>query len=129
MDTFRQFVEGYKSSTSLLPATKSLWGKNKVGIHDIANYSSWKGSKTTVQVAHVHDSEWAAKAGQKPKVRFIVGFGHGGYENKFHAHHDQTGAKLGHHTIVNTLHLEDGKIAHKDNDLHLLDKAPVHVYK
>lgn len=127
MKTFQQFVTEGRRTEALLPATKALWNKNKVGIDDIAK--QWGKGKYTVQVAHVHGSEWERDRGGKPKLRFVVGSGHGGYDDKFHAHHDQTGAKAGYHHIVNNVHIEDGKVVHQDNDLHVNDKAAVHVYK
>lgn len=134
MKTLNDFLNegGYNDrSTAILPATRALFNKNKVSIHDIANEPDWNEHELSVQIAHVHKSHWEAKHGNKPKVHFIVGYGHTkepvGHE--FTAHHDQTGAKLGHHTVVNVVHLKGGKIVHKANDLHIDDKAAVHVYK
>lgn len=132
VQSFKSFVsESYgKRTTALLPATRALWNKNKVGVSDIANHPGWKEHKMTVQVAHVYPSSSGSRFGDSHKVAFVVGSGHTkSGEAAFDAHHDQTFDKLGHHEIVNTIHLHNGEIVHKDNDLHLNDKAPVRVYK
>jgi hypothetical protein len=142
MKTFKEFLKENRISSrtvALLPSTAyhgshGKWdtNKKKASIQDILNTNKNEGGhKSTIQVAHVTPhTTWMDHNGNGPhKLRFIVGSGHGSYDKTFNTHHDQTGAKTGLHQIVNTLHIQDGKIVHKDNDLHLNDKAPTAVYK
>lgn len=127
MKTFKDFLAeargGPRGTTALLPATMALHDKKKVSIAEIGAGNHFNGQryKTTVQIAHLD--------GDPKKVRFITGSGHGGYESKYDAHHDQTGARLGRMHVVNTVHLDGHEIVHHDNTLHLGDKAPRLVYK
>lgn len=122
MKSFKEFIgENKNHLTSLLPASRVLFDKNKVTVDDINK--QWPSGKHTIQVTH-HE-------GNPKKPKFIFGSGHMDHkENEvIHAKHDQTWAKMGAHHVVNTIHVTDGRIvkSHKavDNTL----KAPVHVYK
>lgn len=108
--------------TSLLPVSNCFFNKRKLNLEEIA--SIW--APCTVQVMMVE----RPRHEDKPVLRFVVGSGTGGYDKSFTAYHDQNFSQLGYYKQVNEIHLDsDGKVAFKENDLHVNDSAAVHVYK
>jgi len=104
---------------STLPASRILHDKNKSSLKDI--HDTWGNDKMTVHV--VSDREG--------KHKYFVGSGHTNEKvgDIIYAKHDQTQKDLGSHTIRNKIHLENGKIVHKDNDIGVDKPHPMHVFK
>jgi hypothetical protein len=110
-----------RRGTALLPVGNCFFNSRKLNMEQIA--SIW--APCTVQVMMVDRPN-----ADKPALRFVVGSGLGGYDKQFTAIHDQNDSLLGDYTQINEIHLnQDGSIAFKANDLHVGDKAAVHVYK
>lgn len=108
----------YPGSRSILPASQALHDKAKSSIADIVD--TWGHDKMTVQVAQKENG----------KHVYIAGHGHDKHDTEaFHAHHDQTFRNMGAHKVVNTIHLEGGKIVHKENDIGTDKAHPLYVYK
>lgn len=112
----------YNNKVALLPATRCLFEKNKVTVAEIATV--WKGC--TIQVMDCTGSNG------KTNVRFVVGYGAGGYDKSFNAKHDQTWASIGHFEQFGEIHLDkDGNIVYEqvDEGRRMPESAPVLVYK
>lgn len=122
MINFKDFItESYDKRSALLPATRALFNKNKVTVDDINH--QWNDNKHTIQVTH-HN-------GNPNKPRFIVGFGHMEHKDNhvIHGKHDQNFSDLGHHHVINTIHVENGKIVKSHKPVDNSIKAPILVYK
>lgn len=112
----------YNNKVALLPATRCLFNKNKATVAEIATV--WTGS--TIQVMDCTGSNG------KTAVRFVVGYGHGGYDKSFDAKHDQTWASIGRFEQFGEIHLDqDGNVIYEqvDEGRSIPASAPVLVYK
>ena len=126
MQTFKSYLKESpysKRTTALLPASRVLFDKNKVTPKEINSYSSWSTGKHTIQVTH-HN-------GDPKKVRHLFSSGHLEHHEGqvIHGHHDQTGAKIGEHHVVNTIHVTDGKIVKSHKSVDADQKGALLVYK
>lgn len=119
--TVKQLLEyiDRKNSSAILPASRALEHGNKSSLDQIGQ--EWNGKMTVLAVA---DGDG--------KKKFVSGSGHGHYHNvgdTFRAHHDQTRQDLGYHKVENVIHIDGGKVVHKENDIGVNEKRPLSVYK
>lgn len=111
-------IRRLRSSKAILPASRDLHGKNKSSLDDVSK--TWEG-RSSVQV--LEDGTGHRK--------FLCGAGHGYNKagDTIRLYHDQTWKDLGHHKVVNEIHLDNGKIVHKENDEGVNSSYPLYVYK
>lgn len=106
----------------ILPATMALYGKRVVDILTAA--SEWKSS--TIYVCSKTESSG------KERILFVSSAG-GGVGAKvgesYDAVHDQTRASKGRYKVLNIVHIKDGKIVSKENDVGIAAKASLSVFK
>jgi len=127
MQRFKEFITEMSHSLAILPATRILYNKNKVG-HDELGADHKDG---TVYAARMH-------TGSGDKHVFLHSAG-GKLSDvkvgtKHFWHHDQTqpgGQRSGSQrlTIDNVIHHKDGKIHSHENDVGVNEKRPVYVFK
>jgi hypothetical protein len=102
-------------STSILPATRCLFNKNKVSAQEVAEF--FKDGAIEV---------WNLSSNRGDRKIFVSTAGSGGPVSKQgHAHHDQTFSHIGYYTVAAVIPVVDGKV-----DFHWQSlKLPLYVYK
>lgn len=121
-------LQEWPKTNALLPATSTLWGKNKVSVKEIAESDVWpEGGYTVIMTV---------KDGSMGKPYFLITHDTGPHMDQHYplkktveAHHDQTGRKLGSFTIVNRAEVNKGGKVTMLNTAFADAKAPVLVYK
>lgn len=107
---------------TILPATMALYGKKVVDI--ITAASEW--DESTIYVCSKIESSG------KERILFVSSAG-GGVGAKvgesYDTIHDQTGASKGRYKVLNIVHIKDGKIVSKENDVGINAKASLSVFK
>ena len=107
----------------ILPATMALYGKKVVDI--ITAASTWDESVTIYVCSKTESSG-------KERILFVSSAG-GGVGAKvgesYDTIHDQTGASKGRYKVLNIVHIKDGKITSKENDVGINSKASLSVFK
>jgi len=116
----RALDESYGRGWAILPATMVLYGKRTVDIKTAA--SEWDDS-----VIYVCGKE----ENGKNRILFLASSGDLGIKvgTSSETYHDQTGASKGVYTVLNIVHIVDGEIVSKVNDIGLNVKASLAVFK
>lgn len=122
MKTFEEFLaESRPGSHAILPASRILYGKNKVTPDHAASTEMKDADHITVEthrdgMKHFHVSSYGNISSHD------VG--------SYHAfHHDQTGAHMAHSVMVGKAHYSHGKLTHVEGEDHTKNAYPIHVYK
>ena len=107
----------------ILPATMALYGKRVVDI--ITAASTW--DECTILVCEKDENgrkrlAFVSSASPAESYNSYVG-------KTFHAGHDQTQADKGFYKVVNVVHVKDGQIVGKVNDIGVNSKASLAVFK
>lgn len=112
------------SSWALLPATRTLLGKNKASVDDIIKqeYEMKMSTPSTLYIASNGADKFAFLGSGGDGIGIKVG-------DRNEAHHDQTGARLGAFTIVNIITYKHGEVIKSVNDKFLDIKAQFYVFK
>lgn len=112
--------ESYGRGWAILPATMVLYNKRTVDI--ITAASTWDDS-----VIYVCGKE----ENGKNRILFLASSGDLGFKvgTSSETYHDQTGASKGVYTVLNIVHIVDGQIVSKENNIGLDKKASLAVFK
>lgn len=112
--------EVYGRGWAILPATMALYDKRTVDI--ITAASTWDDC-----VIYVCSKE----ENGKDRILFLASSGDLGFKvgTSSETYHDQTGASKGVYTVMNIVHIVDGKIVSKSNNIGLDKKASLAVFK
>ena len=123
MKVIELLTEGYNGDWAILPATMELYGRRTVDIIKAA--SEWDDAAILVcenedgRICFVSSADGASS------------FKH--HKNdigkSFSTHHDQTGASKGRYKVLNVVHIKNGEIVDKVNDVGLDKKASLAVFK
>lgn len=112
--------ETYGRGWAILPATMALYNKRTVDI--ITAASTWDDC-----VIYVCSKE----ENGKDRILFLASSGDLGIKvgTSSETYHDQTGASKGNYTVMNIVHIVDGQIVSKSNNIGLDKKASLAVFK
>lgn len=130
-DPNMRFIEIMESSINeakrydwyILPATMALYGKRVVDI--ITAASTW--DESTILVCEKEENgrkrlAFVSSASPAESYNSYVG-------KTYHAGHDQTQSDKGYYKVVNVVHIKDGQIVSKVNDIGVNQKASLAVFK
>jgi len=115
----KSLVEAYDGS-SILPAGRVLFNKNKVTPDQVAKSGTWDKQKYTIEHHKTSDG----------KMMHVVTHGEGNDVGTSHNfHHDQHGYHIAHTTLVGKSRIENNEVHHVSGEDHTKTNASIHVYK